>query len=220
MRREQITQGGNAAVPQLSGRTVLSGSAGITVPGEIAPGVCVGVGGGLSSEAGLHADMAQGDVLLPNTMPHAEYMYGCVATSIGMLLGYYDLYGYRSGNITCSMDDLIPGTISVYSRGSDGGSIYDMKDPSLLATFIASSEYVSRFYGTSSNSELPYTFVNSDPAQGLNVSVWNCLADYLGTGQYWRGNSDLSTMHYYATLNWLNTTEQTYSVGKKIFSKF
>ena len=35
-----------------------------------------------------------GDVLLPYTMPQAEYMYGCAATAIGMLLGYYDLYGY------------------------------------------------------------------------------------------------------------------------------
>ena len=156
---------------------------------------------------------APGDVLLSGTMPQAEYMYGCVATSVGMLLGYYDLYGYRSGDITYCMDDLIEGTISVCSRGSDDGSIYDMSDPSVLANFIASTDYVSRFYGTSSGVELPYTFVNSDPAQGLNVSVWNCLADYLGTGQYWRSNDDLSTTHYYASLDWLDTTDQTLQVG-------
>ena len=154
-----------------------------------------------------------GDVLLSYTMPQAEYMYGCTATAVGMLLGYYDLYGYRSGDITYDMGDLIEGTISVYSRGSDGTSIYDMKDPSLLADFIASADYVSRFYGTSSEDELPYTFVDGDPAQGLNVSVWNCLADYLGTGQYWRSNGDLSTTYYYASLSWANTTGQTLEIG-------
>ena len=35
-----------------------------------------------------------GDVLLANAMPEAEYMYGCTPTAVGMILGYYDLYGY------------------------------------------------------------------------------------------------------------------------------
>ena len=164
---------------------------------------------------------SNGDVLLANTMPQAEYMYGCVATSLGMLLGYYDSYGYTVGDITYDMSNLIPGTISVDSRGSDGKSIYDMKDPSKLALFIASEGYVERFYNKSPSEELPYTYINGDPAQGLNVSAWDSLADYHGTGQYWRGNGDLSTMHYYCTLDWLNTTRQTYSIdGRAIPVKF
>ena len=37
----------------------------------------------------------------------------------------------------------------------------------------------------------------------MNVSVWDCLADYLGTGQYWRGCGDLSTSFYYASLDYM-----------------
>ena len=139
---------------------------------------------------------AQSDVVLKYTMPQAEYMYGCAATAIGMLIGYYDLYGYNAGGLRYEMGNLIDGTISVESRGSDGGSIYDMKDPSVLANFIASAGYVSRFYEQTPEHEKPYSFVNGDPDQGLNVSEWDCLADYLGTGQYWRSNEDLSTSHY------------------------
>jgi|GEM_PF-2439920 len=231
MKEEFITQGGIETFPDFPVRTILPESdgensgagcgsgdkvaVGIAVSGEISPGFYTGadgLGGGLSSEVVPNDDMSPGDVVLSGTVPRAEYMYGCAATSVGMLLGYYDLYGYRSGEITYNMDNLIEGTISVDSRGSDGGSIYDMTDPSLLATFIASDQYVNRFYGTSSSAERPYTYVNGDPAQGLNISVWNCLADYLGTGQYWRGNGDLSTKHYTATLSWLKTTGQTYTV--------
>ena len=31
---------------------------------------------------------ANGDVVLFNPLPEAEYMYGCVPTAVGMLLGY------------------------------------------------------------------------------------------------------------------------------------
>ena len=41
-----------------------------------------------------------GDVLLANAMPEAEYMYGCTPTSIAMILGYYDLYGYRGTDLS------------------------------------------------------------------------------------------------------------------------
>ena len=229
MKEEFITLGGIETFPEFPAQTILPESGGensaagrrsgdvvavgIAVSGEISPGLHIGIeGGDLSSEVVPNADMSPGDVVLSGTVPQAEYMCGCVATSVGMLLGYYDLYGYRAGEVTYNMDNLIEGTISVDSRGSDGGSIYNMSDPSALATFIASSQYVNRFYGTSSSAERPYTYVNGDPAQGLNISVWNCLADYLGTGQYWRGNGDLSTMHYTDTLDWLKTTSVTYPV--------
>ena len=149
-----------------------------------------------------------GDVLLTYTVPRAEYMYGCVATSVGMLLGYYDLYGYNG----CDMSNLIAGTVSVNSRGSNGGSIYDMSDPSLLAQFIASDGYVSRFVGQTSADEKMYTFIGGDVNNGLNISAWDSLADYLGTGQYWRNNSDLSTSHYFGTLAMISQSSQVCSV--------
>ena len=161
----------------------------------------------------IEVDAAPGDTLLPYAMPQAEYMYGCSATAIGMLLGYYDLYGYTCSSEHYDFSNLIEGTISLNSRGSDGGSIYDMNDPSVLAQFIASPEYVSRFYEQTPEHELPYTYVNSDPEQGLNIAVWNCLADYLGTGQYWRGNGDLSTPMYYASLDYMESYDFTFEVG-------
>ena len=162
-----------------------------------------------------------GDVLLSGTMPQAEYMYGCAATAIGMLLGYYDLYGYTVDGTTYDFSNLIEGTVSVDSRGSDGKSIYDMKDPSLLANFIASTGYIDRFYDQTPEDEKAYSFVDGAPSLGLNISVWDCLADYLGTGQYWRANEDTSTILYQTSLSVLNTTKQTETVdGEKIPIKY
>lgn len=137
------------------------------------------------------------ETTLRYTMPQAEYMYGCVATAVGMLLGYYDLHGYAGYDVS----NIISGeAISVYSRGTDGNA-YDMDAfDTALGSFIASTEYRQRFHQTTPEAELPYTFVNGDPAQGLNFSEWNCLADWLGTGQYWRGSGDLSTLSYNVTL--------------------
>ena len=164
------------------------------------------------NEYSVSVTAAADDTLLPYVMPQAEYMYGCAATAIGMLLGYYDLYGYTANGVHYDYFDLIDGTITVDSRGSDGGSIYDMSDSSVLCNFIASSEYVDRFYNTSPYHEKDYTFVNGDPALGIDTSSWNCLADYLGTGQYWRGCDDLATATYFTTLGYLESASMYYTV--------
>ncbi len=156
-----------------------------------------------------NSDYASGDIVLQHKVPQAEYMYGCTATVVGMILGYYDLYGYNGRKYS----NLIPGTVDVNSRGTDGNA-YDMDAfDTVLGSFIASEEYVERFFEQTAAKELPYTFVNGDPAKGLNTKAWNCLADYLGTGQYYRGNVDYSTAYYYAGYEWLETTGQTFSVG-------
>jgi len=155
---------------------------------------------------------ANGDVVLYSPVPEAEYMYGCVPTAVGMLLGYYDLYGYRGTALT----DVIDGTVALKSRGTDG-SIYNMNAfDTVLGRAIATEEYVYRFYShddigtltaispaydytpTTPQEELPYSF--AEDGVSMNTSVWNCLADYLGTGQYWRGNGNLSTTNSYCTL--------------------
>ena len=154
------------------------------------------------------------DVLLPNVMPQAEYMYGCTPTALGMLLGYYDLYGYRDKDFS----NLIEGDIDIYSRGTDG-DIYNMNAfDTVLGRFIASEDYVYRFFSreelsvitsiscsstkkyreTTPTEELAYSFV--DGGNTFDTSVWNCLADYIGTGQYWRGQPNLSTAMAYNTL--------------------
>ncbi len=148
---------------------------------------------------------SNGDVVLANTMPKAEYMYGCMPTSVGMLLGYYDINGYNGK----SLSNLINGTVALNSRGTDGNA-YDMDAfDTVLGKAIASKGYVNRFYGTTPEDELPYTYKGNTTE--LNTSEWDCLADYLGTGQYWRGNGDKATTVTSDTLNDLYT--KNYSNG-------
>ena len=129
-------------------------------------------------------------VCLPYEIPRAEYMYGCTATVVGMLLGYYDRFGYAGYNVK----NLITGTVELNARGLDGNK-YDMDAfDTVLGSAIASQEYVARFYDQSASTEYGYTFLEGTTE--LDTSYWNCIADYLGTGQYWRGNGDLSTLHY------------------------
>ena len=147
-----------------------------------------------------------GDVLLANTMPEAEYMYGCTPTAVGMILGYYDLYGYRGADYSA----LIDGDVDLKSRGTDGNA-YDMDAfDTVLGRAIATEDYVYRFFSrgdldiitgnkagtywtTSAEEELEYSFVNGGEGPELRTDVWNCIADYLGTGQLWRGNDNLAT---------------------------
>ena len=92
-----------------------------------------------------------GDVLLAHTMPQAEYMYGCTPTAVAMILGYYDLYGYRGANLS----NIISGAVAIKSRGTDNNA-YDMDAfDTVLGKATASREYVSRFYSRNGKSTTP-----------------------------------------------------------------
>lgn len=140
-----------------------------------------------------------GDVLLAKKVPEAEYMYGCVPTAMAMLLGYYDLYGYKGNDLS----NIVEGTVALKSRGTDGNS-YDMDAfDTVLGNLTASKEYVYRFYSrdgveTTPEQELEYTFQADNKT--LKTDEWNCLADYLGTGQYWRGADNLVTVVSFCSL--------------------
>ncbi len=138
---------------------------------------------------------------LPYTMPTANYGVGCVSASVGMLLGYYDLYGYCGYDVS----NLIDGEITVNSRGDA---------EALLNTFIASYEYALRFFGKTPAEELDATFVAG--TDNLNTAYWNSLADWLGTGQYWRGSADYATAYYLGTLAWVEETDETYTVSGRL----
>jgi len=152
-----------------------------------------------SNTRGLDDGSDSPAVYVPYTVPQGEYMYGCTVTVVGMLLGYYDHFGYQGYNAS----DLIEGTVELDARGLDGDA-YDMDAfDTVLGRATASQEYVARFVGTTPEQEYPWTFV--DGTTELNTAAWNCLADYLGTGQIWRGNEDLSTqMFYNITLETIN----------------
>ena len=146
---------------------------------------------------------SNGDVLLENTMPQARYMYGCAATTTAMILGYYDLYGYRGLDFSA----LIEGDVELNPRGSDDVK-YKMDDfESNLGKATATMDYVRRFYSkdsidlintgkdteTTPAEELEYSFVDTEDGPAIRTDNWNCIADYLGTGQFWRGNDNLDT---------------------------
>ncbi len=147
-----------------------------------------------------------GDVLLYNPMPEAEYMYGCTPTAAAMILGYYDLYGYHGTGLS----NMIEGTVALKSRGTDGNA-YDMDAfDTVLGRATATSSYVYRFYKrndvpTTPEQELEYSFTNGGAGPDLRTDCWDCIADYLGTGQYWRGNGNLSTSISHGTLEDLLT---------------
>lgn len=140
-----------------------------------------------------------GDVRLANKMPEAEYMYGCVPTAVAMLLGYYDLYGYRGNDLS----NIVEGTVDLKSRAKDGDA-YDMDAfDTVLGKLTASKEYVYRFHSrngveTTPAQELEYSFKEDNKT--LNTDEWNCLADYLGTGQFWRNADNLVTLVSFCTL--------------------
>ena len=137
------------------------------------------------------ADAPASEVTLPYEMPQAEYMHGCTATVVGMLLGYYDRYGYSG----IDFSDLIDGEVELNARGTDGNK-YDMDAfDTVLGRAICSKEHVKYFVDTTYESEYSYTLKAS--GQELQTQYWNCIADYLGTGQYWRSNeSDNGTTYY------------------------
>ena len=142
---------------------------------------------------------ANGDVLLALTVPEAEYMYGCTPTAVAMVLGYYDLYGYRGADLS----NMIEGDVDSKSRGTDGNAYNMNAFDTVLGRATASEDFVSRFHSrggkeTTPAQELKYSFKSDNKT--IDTSNWNCIADYLGTGQYWRGNDNLSTTISYTSL--------------------
>lgn len=136
---------------------------------------------------------SNGDVLLANPMPEAEYMYGCAPTAMAMILGYYDLYGYNGVDLS----NMIEGDVDLKSRGTDGNPYNMNAFDTALGRATASEDYVYRFYardGKATTPEQEYEYTFKEDGVTLNTDVWNCIADYLGTGQYWRGTCNLSTI--------------------------
>lgn len=154
-----------------------------------------------------------GDVLLAQAMPEAEYMYGCTPTAAAMILGYYDLYGYRGADLS----NMIEGDVDLKSRGTDeDGNAYDMDSfDTALGRATATESFVSRFHSrgskeTTPSQELKYAFKSDNKT--FNMDCWDCIADYLGTGQYWRGNDNLSTTITYGTLEDILDDDRTIEI--------
>lgn len=132
------------------------------------------------------------EVILSN-VPDYAWWYGCSATSAGMMMGYYDINGYKG----LRYDNLVPGGTAELSTftGTTGWN-------ALANNVIASWGHVTDFYryknGTPdyTNSGNGAYGVKRDDARRPYHS-FNSLADFMGTSQDSIRNSNGSTTFYY-----------------------
>ena len=113
---------------------------------------------------------------LPST-PDFDWWYGCAPTSAGMMMGFYDIVGYKG-----ALYDLVPGGTAELST---------FGNPLAIANnTIASPQHIRDYwvgYASSGNDPNPYGHAN------------NCLADFMETNKDSAGNIDGGT-----TLYWFN----------------
>ena len=79
---------------------------------------------------------------------------------------------------------------------------------------VASSGFLSRFIGKSEEEEKTSTFTGSGSDIKLNYALWDCLADFIGTGQSLRHNEDNETEYIENTwLDRLIASSDTQKIG-------
>jgi hypothetical protein len=114
------------------------------------------------------------------------WWYGCAPTSAGMMLGYYDVNGYSSGDYS----NLVPG-------GAAETETFPPSPPAtgtsaLVNQIIASSRHISDYYGGGYGA-------SGDDMPGAPTGPLNCLADFMGTSQDSVGNFNGSTSFHFPT---------------------
>jgi hypothetical protein len=124
--------------------------------------------------------------------PAYDWWYGCSPTSAGMMMGYYDQHGYGGE----SYAKLVP-------LGTAENSTFPLSWKYLVNNSIASYGYVTDFYRYANGSP-DYTQGGNNKAYGVsgddatsNIHTFNCLADFMGSGQDAAGNSNGGTTFYY-----------------------
>ncbi len=145
-------------------------------------------------------------ILLP--MPEAEYMYGCSPTAISMIMAYYSINGYRGENgLVYQAPNLFDGPAELNSRALDGNP-YNMNSfDTYVGSMTASRRHVAEFFEVDPETQ----YYNSFSTQNVyDQSRWDCLADYMGTNQFWRYNEAYGTM--FSTMDWTVEYMETYGV--------
>ncbi len=117
----------------------------------------------------------QGAVTLSNA-PDYSWWYGCSPTSAGMMMGYYDINGYRG----LRYDNLVPGGTAELSNYGNSGAITN--------SAIASSGHIADYW-------TGYGHSGDDPHPNGTHS-FDSLADFMGTSQDLVGNVDGATIFY------------------------
>ena len=112
-----------------------------------------------------------------------DWWYGCSPTSVGMVLGHYDRDGYAG----YGYDNLVPGgeaeIETFYGPPVGWGAV--------VTHAIASQGHVADFYAAG------YGGSGDDVAEPWHA--FNSMADFMGTSQDARGNSNGMTTFFYRT---------------------
>lgn len=124
--------------------------------------------------------------------PSYDWWYGCSPTSAGMMIGYYDRYGYAG----LSYSNLVPGGLAETTT-----FLASNQWNYLVKNIIASQGYVNDFYRYADGT--PDTTTSGNGAYGISgddrtaTHSFNCLADFMGTSQDLVGNVNGATTFYY-----------------------
>ena len=113
---------------------------------------------------------------LGNT-PNYDWWYGCSPTAVGMIMGYYDRYGYNG----YSYDNLVKGGTSELNSFPSVAGNWDYLCQNMMASQGHVNDFYSGGYGASGDdTDQPY-------------HEFNCLADFMGTSQDSAGNANGAT---------------------------
>jgi uncharacterized repeat protein (TIGR02543 family) len=137
-------------------------------------------------------------------VPAFKWIYGCVPSATGMLIGYYDRNGYPDMYTDEKANGVCPMTSEVWRISGLGSQ----------SPFVASEEHKYDFWDSTDTVKDPFYDEGTqaekwtphwDPLNGITGG--NCLADFIGSNQYWiwgyrnpgdspyyLGNSDGSSM--------------------------
>jgi hypothetical protein len=140
----------------------------------------IAIDGRLQSQAARReAPVTTGTML--RGAPDYQWWYGCSPTAAGMLLGYYDINGYRGEAYT----NLVPDAVAEVSTfpSTEGRWDYDVQH------IIASPRHVSDFYAGG------YLAIGDD-VPGAPTGPLDSLADFMGTSQDAYENSNGSTWFF------------------------
>ncbi|GAB6163706.1 hypothetical protein JCM12298_28660 [Desulfothermus naphthae] len=114
-------------------------------------------------------------------VPDYDWWYGCAPTSAGMMMGYYDIHGYKG----LSYDNLVPGGVAELTTYPSTKGNWEYKAQNI----IASQGHVDDFYSSGDGASGD----DADPP----YHSFNSLADFMGTSQDSLGNPNGATTFYF-----------------------
>ena len=130
-----------------------------------------------------------------SNVPALSWSFGCSATSAAMMFGYYDNKGYANMYTGPTNGGVFPMTNDPWGGETINGEWRDHCPLSATAMGVdgrAIMGHVDDYW-------VKYGSAAADPFIGYwtEHTKGECTADFMGTNQYWYGNSDGSTTFFY-----------------------